>query len=79
MKPHLTVHLDHAGHPYALVPDDWLWELVEYLSYQRLHVSYHFGGPHFAVTFQGQNPQQVQELLDHWAAEEHETCTAQSV
>ena len=43
-----------------------MWDLVEYLSYQRVMVQYHYYPSHFTVTFPRMNMQSVQNILDEW-------------
>jgi hypothetical protein len=43
-----------------------MWELVEYLSYQRVAVLYHYDVSHFTVTFQRTDLESVLGLLDEW-------------
>jgi hypothetical protein len=58
---------DPTGTPYANIPCDCTWDLIEYLSYQRVTVNYDFQATHFTVAFPKQNVRSAQELLDHWA------------
>jgi hypothetical protein len=53
--------------PYAEVPCDCMWDLIEYLSYQRVTVNYDFKTTHFTVAFPRQSAASAQELLDQWA------------
>lgn len=66
MIPHLTVHADFEGHPYAEVPPHLVWDLVEFLSFHRPNATYHFDHDCFKVTFHRHTLQFAQELLDHW-------------
>ena len=66
-RPELHVHVDPNGHPYATVPCEWMWDLVEYLSFHRLNLSYHFDNLIFRVTFLCQSARAAQQLLDDWA------------
>jgi len=44
-----------------------MWDLVEYLSYQRVAVSYEYQSTHFTVCFQRMDQAGAQKLLDEWA------------
>jgi len=68
MRQKLDVRIsDDARVPYANVPCDCMWDLIEYLSYQRVGVHYDFKDTFFTVTFPRQSAAAAQELLDHWA------------
>jgi hypothetical protein len=67
MRQRLTVTADAAGVPAAEVPFSCMWELVEYLSYQRVAVTYQYHASHFTVTFPRQDVAGAQRLLDEWA------------
>jgi hypothetical protein len=43
-----------------------MWDLVEYLSYQRVTVSYQYEESHFIVTFPRQDAPSAQRILDDW-------------
>ena len=62
----LRVVLDSEGHPNTSVPFELMWELIEYLSYQRAAVSYQYEASHFRVTFTRQDIDSSQALLDEW-------------
>jgi hypothetical protein len=68
MRPHLSVIADSAGLPCAQVPMTSMWDLVEYLSYQRCSVTYQYKGTHFTVTFPRQDFASAQRVLDEWAS-----------
>jgi len=69
MRQKLTVVVsDNGCTPYANVPCDCMWDLIEYLSYQRVSVHYNFKDTYFTVSFPRQNLTAAQEFLDHWAA-----------
>ena len=51
MRQTLVVIPDTTGLPSAEVPFPCMWDLVEYLSYQRVAVIYHYFPSHFTVTF----------------------------
>ena len=67
MRERLQVSADANGVPQAQVPFGCMWDLVEYLSYQRVSVSYQYEATHFTVTFPRQEPSSAQRLLDDWA------------
>ena len=63
--------------PSAEVPCPCMWDLVEYLSYQRVAVMYHYYSTHFTVTFERIRLESAQRLLDEWVhAEALELQTA---
>lgn len=68
MRQRLSITLSHDGQPTVTVPFDCMWDLVEYLSYQRAAVSYTYEDSHFTVTFTRQDSESVQRLLDEWAS-----------
>lgn len=68
MTEALLVTTDHTGLPFAEVPFTKMWELVEYLSYQRIAVSYQYRATHFVVTFPRQNKDSAQRILDQWSS-----------
>jgi len=70
MRERLQVSTDAHGVPHAKVPSSCLWDLVEYLSYQRVAVSYHYEATHFTVTFPRQEPRGAQKIMDEWIASE---------
>jgi hypothetical protein len=57
-----------GGHPVVDVPASCLWDLVDYLSIQRVSVTYHFEQTHFTVVFPKSEPACVERLLQDWAA-----------
>ena len=67
MRPHLKVYTDDHGYPFACVPDEWMWDLVDYLSLHRLNLSYHFEGGGFRVSFRCKTAAAAQRLLENWA------------
>jgi len=66
MRQPLIAEPDDAGLPCAKVPFSCMWELVEYLSCQRVSVVYRHHASHFTVTFQKMEMECVQHLLDEW-------------
>ena len=65
MRQQLTI-ISASGIPYAEVPCDCMWDLIEYLSYQRVAVHYDFKQTHFTVAFPKQSAAGAQKLLDEW-------------
>jgi hypothetical protein len=57
---------DSQGVPIALIPPQYLWDLVEYLSTQRLSVHYSYRGERFAVSFPRMTLAAAQQTLDEW-------------
>ena len=76
MRPRLIVNADTAGLPYAEVPVTLMWDLVEYLSYQRAAVTYQYRATHFRVTFTRQDIAGAQRMLDEWATAASERLQA---
>jgi hypothetical protein len=66
MRQPLTVTADATGVPYAEVPCASMWDLVEYLSYQRVAVTYQYQASHFIVAFPHQDMESAQRVLDEW-------------
>jgi hypothetical protein len=66
MRQPLTVSVDATGVPYAKVPCASMWDLVEYLSYQRVTVTYQYQASHFIVSFTHQDLDAAQRVLDEW-------------
>ena len=66
MRQRLFVTSDADGFPSAQVPFDCMWDLVEYLSYQRVVVSYQYHPAHFTVTFPRMDTECAQRILDEW-------------
>lgn len=67
MRQQLRVVTDAIGTPHAEVPCSCMWDLVEYLSYQRTAVTYRFEVMSFTVTFLRQEVDGAQQILDEWA------------
>lgn len=67
MRQRLVVSQDESGLPVARVPFFCMWDLVEYLSYQRVTVSYQYQASHFTVTFPRQDVASAQRILDDWS------------
>ncbi|HEY4329898.1 MAG TPA: hypothetical protein VGN88_09190 [Phycisphaerae bacterium] len=66
MRQRLIVAQDSVGHPTAQVPFACMWNLVEYLSYQRVFVTYQYEASHFTVTFPKMDVESAQRVLDEW-------------
>ena len=64
----LQVTIGPDGHPVVDVPAACLWDLVDYLSIQRVSVSYHFKQTHFTVVFPKSDTTTVERLLRDWSA-----------
>ena len=56
-----------TGTPVATVPSTCMWDLVEYLSCQRIAVNYQYCGIHFTVSFTKSDRSTAQAILDEWA------------
>ena len=72
MRQRLVVTTDAAGIPQANVPLSSMWDLVEYLSYQRVSVTYHYKATHFTVMFTRQDAASAQHVLDEWSTSSSE-------
>lgn len=68
MRPRLTVTADSTGIPYAEVPCTSMWDVVEYLSFQRVAVNYQYQASHFVVFFPRVDMENAQRILDAWAS-----------
>ena len=66
MRQALMVKPDATGLPSAEVPSPCMWDLVEYLSYQRVMVTYEYYPSHFTVTFLRTDMESAQDILDEW-------------
>ncbi len=67
MRQPLRVSTDSTGVPYAEVPCTSMWDLVEFLSIQRIAVTYQYRASHFVVAFPHQDIETAQKILDDWA------------
>lgn len=63
----LNIAQDAQGIPVAEVPSVALYELVEYLSIQRVYVTYHFQHTHFTVAFPHSELAAARKLLEDWS------------
>ena len=68
MRQHLRVTTNSHGTPTAEVPFNCMWDLVEYLSYQRVSVNYHYESTHFNVCFPRIDGITAQNILNEWAS-----------
>ena len=66
MRQPLIAILDATGLSCAAVPFPCMWDLVEYLSYQRVAVVYHYHASHFTVTLPRMDVASAQRILDEW-------------
>ena len=68
MRPQLQILVSNRSNvPYAEVPRNFMWDLIEYLSIQRVGVTYDFKETFFTVRFPYTNMRAAQEILDEWA------------
>jgi hypothetical protein len=51
----------------AIIPNRWIWDLVEYLAFRRVQVTCTYRAQQFIVHFPRMKPDQLQELLKRWA------------
>jgi hypothetical protein len=63
----LAVSSVTQGVPVVQVPSQMLWDLVEYLSEQRLAVQYSYAGNNFEVRFPRMSLAAVQQTLKDWS------------
>ena len=76
MRQRLIVTPDSTGLPFAMVPFHCMWELVEYLSYQRVAATYRYESSYFTVTFPRMDVDSSQRILDEWVHAGSELQTA---
>lgn len=68
MQRKLEVQIsEQTGLPYAIVPSCCMWDLVEYLSFQRVHVTYDYRATNFTVCFARTDQASAQAILDEWS------------
>lgn len=67
MRQSLMVELDAGGLPAVQVPFSCMWDLVEYLSYQRVVVNYAYHASHFTVSFPRSDVESAQRIMNNWA------------
>ena len=70
MRQRLIVSPDSTGIPTATIPFTCMWDIVEYLSYQRVAASYQYEASHFTVAFPSLDLTAAQQLLDGWSRAE---------
>jgi hypothetical protein len=66
MREHLKVYTDSHNVVRAEVPCTSMWDLVEYLSFQRTAVTYEYEATHFVVWFPRLDEASAQQILDDW-------------
>lgn len=62
-----VISADNQGVPVVKVPCQYLWDMVEYLSAQRLSVLYSYHNEYFEVRFPRMAVADVQRTFDQWA------------
>jgi hypothetical protein len=67
MRECLKVYTDAQNIVRAEVPCSCMWDLVEYLSFQRTAVTYEYRATHFIVSFPHRDEASAQKILDQWA------------
>ena len=67
MRDRLVVTRNENGIPAARVSSQHLWNLVEFLSCQRVAVSYAYEASCFVVSFPRHDVAKAQRTLDEWA------------
>lgn len=67
MSSEITIATGRDGLPVAHVPASCMWGLVEYLSFQRVSVTYHFHDDHFEVVFPKSDLATAERLLNDWS------------
>ena len=68
MLPRLLVSMNSDGMPICQVDGSHMWDLVEYLSCQRVAVTYRYEASHFTVTFTHVDGTTAQRILDGWCS-----------
>ena len=56
-----------TDHPFATIPEHQVWDLVEFMSFARVRVSYTYDNAAFRVNFLQVGMEQAQRLLNDWA------------
>ena len=70
---HESIRIVPTSHgPKAYIPSDVAWDLVEYLSNQRVPATYSYEEFHVIVSFGYMDLQAVCALLDKWVHVENE-------
>ena len=57
---------EQSGHPVVRVQQDDIWDLVEFLSIQRVCVSYTYDSDGFTVSFLHSNQECAQRVINEW-------------
>ncbi len=73
MRPMLALRIsEDTGMPCAQIPQQFVWELVEYLSLQRVRVTYAFNYSiqRFTVSFPRTELESAQQILNEWTCSE---------
>ena len=73
MDSNLHIKLLEEEPPQVLIPNQYMWDFVEYVAFQRVHVIYTHYDECFAASFPTMDYVGVQALLDDWIA-----CAARS-
>ena len=68
MKVNFYVRSSENGPPQALIPNQYKWDFVEYLAFQRVNVLYTCLDRYFIVSFPSLDRAAAKRLLDEWAA-----------
>ncbi len=58
---------EETGMPCVRVPGEAMWDLLEYLSQQRVRTTYDFETAHCTVFFPYMDRDTSQKLMDEWA------------
>jgi hypothetical protein len=58
---------EQTGRPIARIPSKSIWEFVEFLSIQRIRVSYTYDQNDFIVSFLNFDPERAQRIVNEWA------------
>ena len=66
MDSNLHIRLLEEEPPQVQIPNQYMWDFVEYVAFQRVHVNYTYCDEHFVVSFPSMDRAGVQRLLDEW-------------
>ena len=66
MAANLQLQIDPDGHPFAVVPHENIWDLVEFLSFQRVHAQYDYSQSNFIVHFPTMDHAAAESMLHLW-------------
>ncbi|MGN6369704.1 MAG: hypothetical protein ACTHN5_15705 [Phycisphaerae bacterium] len=79
MRRKLSVlQLKPSGVPYAHVPADAMWDLVEYLSWQGVLAEYAYHNNDFTVAFPHLDVLHAQRILDEWDSAQDRPAAAEA-